>query len=1048
MDAGVSFFLYRIYPNGTHRAPSGRTTPEGQRYRTQLAVDLHFLLTAWAKDASLQHTIAGWMMRILEDTPSLPTGLLNHKIPNVFHLDETMEEAPEEPQPQPLFLQRQATDEMSEEEGEEEPEQSQLQPLLIQRQGTDERKDTEAEKPTAATQDELVQPCGCSGTCSCGQAGDAGQSQPEQQPSGERPRQAVIQTESSAVGNGAGPSANPDSVSQAIHQRGSGEPLNPAFLQMMEMSTGVDFNSVRVHRDGAAHAAARALQARAFTHGSDIWLGSNESPDDRRLMAHEAAHVVQQGAAPRLVPAAHAAVPAALAPALSGKEARPKSSSALIQRQNNPAELGLNTIYLSAVFKGQLIEYTLEADAQTMELFTSQPELYGSVENLLSQIFTPPTGPLMETPQFLASHSVRQLIQRDLRELGQAGRLTMSHLAAFLGDRARILAQQQLLSGVRSLVQARLGIDPASLDWNVVLPALQARLPKEPHTAVEASVFDRYATVLTLLANEVRGMEPVVGAQMPDLDALEETLIYRLPTEAFGEEMIRLHSEKFLARWLIEIASIRYVPEGFDIEAFRPGSHEAEINAERNRLVRQFMDEQSGHLVTMFVLDEWTRSGSAPEDWLARLDINDFREQLVDHLSDRFLAQVREDDRLLGALRVRAVEEARFNYLRLIYLLALGREREGQSLMLRLTRTPLEELSEEELAVANDPAGFTALSDELATVTQGLLSSVRPGENIQVELLNWARGVIAALEVPSEYVGLLLTFELVSYLQAITDLVEEQRRRAREAIREAIDLDFPRIAEIIRHWADLAEQFIEQQWKPMLKQVAIERITTNRDELQQIYDNWDIANEELILRLTEGADEFELLASRLEDGSYESIEMSGQVITRDDVSQLQNTAQFLRDEANLRRDPERSEEKKEELREAIDVYETVKADIEGDEYDPLDYSKSVYEEARRRLGISEFPEYTTVGMVLRGDVSASQNPFLARAIVAWKWKEGVERTIETGLLLGALLILSVAAMLVPGVGGLVLGALDIGIGIGLGVKQIADAYELLNMGPP
>jgi Pvc16 N-terminal domain len=91
MDAGVSFFLYRIYTNGTQRAPSGRTTPEGQRYRTQLAVDLHFLLTAWAKDASLQHAIAGWMMRILEDTPSLPTGLLNHKIPNVFHLDETVE---------------------------------------------------------------------------------------------------------------------------------------------------------------------------------------------------------------------------------------------------------------------------------------------------------------------------------------------------------------------------------------------------------------------------------------------------------------------------------------------------------------------------------------------------------------------------------------------------------------------------------------------------------------------------------------------------------------------------------------------------------------------------------------------------------------------------------------------------------------------------------------------------------------------------------------------------------------------------------------------
>jgi uncharacterized protein DUF4255 len=91
MDAGVSFFLYRIYTNTTHRTPGGRAGPDGQRQRTQLPVDLHFLLTAWAKEASLQHTIAGWMMRILEDTPSLPAGLLNRSIPGVFHPDETVE---------------------------------------------------------------------------------------------------------------------------------------------------------------------------------------------------------------------------------------------------------------------------------------------------------------------------------------------------------------------------------------------------------------------------------------------------------------------------------------------------------------------------------------------------------------------------------------------------------------------------------------------------------------------------------------------------------------------------------------------------------------------------------------------------------------------------------------------------------------------------------------------------------------------------------------------------------------------------------------------
>jgi len=91
MKAGVSLFLYRIYPNGIHRAPSGRFNMDGRRFRTQLPLDLHFLLTAWAQDASLQHTIAGWMMRVLEDTPILPAGLLNRKFPSAFHPDETVE---------------------------------------------------------------------------------------------------------------------------------------------------------------------------------------------------------------------------------------------------------------------------------------------------------------------------------------------------------------------------------------------------------------------------------------------------------------------------------------------------------------------------------------------------------------------------------------------------------------------------------------------------------------------------------------------------------------------------------------------------------------------------------------------------------------------------------------------------------------------------------------------------------------------------------------------------------------------------------------------
>lgn len=91
MDEGVSIFLYRIYQNGNWRTPTGRLSPDGKRQSTMLPVDFHFLMTAWAKKASLQHEIAGWMMRMMEDNPILPPSLLNAYRPDVFHPDESVE---------------------------------------------------------------------------------------------------------------------------------------------------------------------------------------------------------------------------------------------------------------------------------------------------------------------------------------------------------------------------------------------------------------------------------------------------------------------------------------------------------------------------------------------------------------------------------------------------------------------------------------------------------------------------------------------------------------------------------------------------------------------------------------------------------------------------------------------------------------------------------------------------------------------------------------------------------------------------------------------
>ena len=93
--------------------------------------------------------------------------------------------------------------------------------------------------------------------------------------------------------DGAGFDPGPDfKVSQ-----GPGQPLSAATRQFMEPRFGVDFGSVRVHAGAQAAQSAAQIQARAYTHGDHITLGSGASEGDRQLMAHELTHVVQQGGA-------------------------------------------------------------------------------------------------------------------------------------------------------------------------------------------------------------------------------------------------------------------------------------------------------------------------------------------------------------------------------------------------------------------------------------------------------------------------------------------------------------------------------------------------------------------------------------------------------------------------------------------------------------------------------------------------------------------------------------------------------------------------------
>ena len=79
----------------------------------------------------------------------------------------------------------------------------------------------------------------------------------------------------------------------------SGRPLDGQLRGPFEGAFGQSFANVRIHTDMAASSSARQLGARAFTHNGEIVFGSGQyqpnSASGQRLLAHELAHVVQQG---------------------------------------------------------------------------------------------------------------------------------------------------------------------------------------------------------------------------------------------------------------------------------------------------------------------------------------------------------------------------------------------------------------------------------------------------------------------------------------------------------------------------------------------------------------------------------------------------------------------------------------------------------------------------------------------------------------------------------------------------------------------------------
>lgn len=107
-----------------------------------------------------------------------------------------------------------------------------------------------------------------------------------------------------AVGN-AGVSAMLEEQRSPVHDvvnSGGGAPLDHDVRTDMESRFGASFGHVRIHTDNAAHESAKAVNAQAYTVGSNVVFQRDKydpsSAEGRHMLAHELTHVQQQSSGP------------------------------------------------------------------------------------------------------------------------------------------------------------------------------------------------------------------------------------------------------------------------------------------------------------------------------------------------------------------------------------------------------------------------------------------------------------------------------------------------------------------------------------------------------------------------------------------------------------------------------------------------------------------------------------------------------------------------------------------------------------------------------
>lgn len=446
------------------------------------------------------------------------------------------------------------------------------------------------------------------------------------------------------------------------------------------------------------------------------------------------------------------------------------------------------------------------------------------------------------------------------------------------------------------------------------------------------------------------------------------------------------------------------------------------------------------NLVVAYVRDQWSGSMQTPDGFLAHIDMAALRQAVVTRMVDEYMHLAMSDPGYRAALRNATHDQARFDAIGTLFTLATAMQHANRDLAIRLTTTPAMQLGTADLEIAEDPFAYYRTAEGVSEATMAMFTTLQRGGD-----LGAAFAALPDIDATATVTSVTALVALIAQLRAMRSLDEQQEAAVREDLRTQIDLRYEDVIRIVQTMWDDAEAYIRTVYILKLKEVAIRTLTANREELARWHDHWDTETPRMIASYRIAAFGLEDVARRLRSGEATNVELQGQTLTLRDVAQVDHAATALRGFAARLESRAGADEKRRQLTEALEVFDRTRERIRDGTYPPYLWGGAVASVARQELGIGEFPDYATYRQVFTGRVQASQNPFLARAIAGWQFRERLEAEFRQVAVLVGLGMLTIASLLVPGVGGLILTAIDIGVNVGVAAHGVIEARRALDL---